>query len=283
MESWRWINSNWADGASHMATDQAMLDLANRIARPTMRVYRWRPYCISLGYHQKEKRIDMDRCGQDGIDVVRRPTGGRAVFHAEELTYSVVIPRNSDAFSTKLERVYNTISRGLANGIQKLGVPARLQKRSMDLRNHYKTSISVSCFSSSARHEIMLLGKKLVGSAQRQLPNGLLQHGSILTGRAHLNLTDYLAGADEDSADRMKSLIENKTLSIGEYLKRTVSYHEVAKAIRTGMEEELSICFVEEELSEQEKSRIEERYQNFSIFSGRMIPLPEESFRRAVS
>ena len=282
METWRWIDSGWSEGAAHMAVDQATLDYAEIVARPTMRVYRWRPYCISLGFHQKQDRIDIERCSRDGIDIVRRPTGGRAVFHAEEVTYSVVIPKGSESFSSKLEEVYNAISRGLAAGIRKLDVPARLQKRSMDLRNHYKTSISVSCFSAAARHEIMLDEKKLVGSAQRQLPHALLQHGSILTGRAHLDLPDYLADTDEESAGRMKDMIAGKTISIGEYLKRSVHYQEVAHAIKAGMEEELAIKFVDRALIQQEKQQADEECRNFSIYSGKMTPLPEAPARRAV-
>jgi len=277
VEGWRWIDSNWGDGATHMAIDQAMLEQAGG-NRPTMRVYRWRPTCISLGYHQSAECIDLDKCHQDRIDVVRRPTGGRAVLHAEEVTYSVVIPQDGEFLSGNLGEVYNAISRGLVRGIQRLGIPAELQKRSLDLRNHYRTSISVSCFSAAAKHEVVLSGKKLVGSAQRRFPHGILQHGSILTGSAHASLPKYLKGMDEEETDRMISMVAGRTMAIDAYLQRTVAYDEIVDAIKVGMAEELSITFVTGELTKEESKRVDELYRSFSIFSGRMIPLPDIQF-----
>lgn len=277
MEGWRWINSDWGDGATNMAIDQAMLELAKE-NRPTMRVYRWRPNCISLGYHQLAERIDLDRCLQDQVDVVRRPTGGRAVLHAEEVTYSVVIPQGGKSLSGSLGDVYNAISRGLVRGIQRLGIPAELQKRSLDLRNHYQTAISVSCFSAAAKHEVVLDGKKLVGSAQRRFPYGILQHGSILTGNTHVTLPKYLKGMDEEEAGRMMRMIASRTTAIGEHHQRPVAYDEIIRAIKAGMEEELSVTFVTGELNEEERKRVDVLYRNFSIFSGRMIPLPDVQF-----
>jgi lipoate-protein ligase A len=260
-----------------MAIDQAMLERAEG-NRPTMRVYRWRPYCISLGYHQSAECIDLDKCLQDRIDVVRRPTGGRAVLHAEEVTYSVVIPQDDESLSGNLGEVYNAISRGLVRGIQRLGIPAELQKRSLDLRNHYRTSISVSCFSAAAKHEVVLNGKKLIGSAQRRFPHGILQHGSILTGSAHVLLPKYLKGMDEDETDRMIRMVAGRTMDIDAYLQRPVAYDEIVDAIKVGMAEELSITFVTGELTKEESKRVDELYRSFSIFSGRMIPLPDIQF-----
>jgi len=277
LKIWRWIDSGFADGATHMAIDQAMLENAGSMEIPTMRVYRWRPFCISLGYNQSVECIDPDRCLNSGIDVVRRPTGGRAVLHAEEVTYSVVIPKQGLSFSSSIGHIYHLVSQGLVRGLRKCGVQAVLQKRSPDFNSHYKTSLSVSCFSAAARHEILLNGKKLVGSAQRQVHDGILQHGSILTGEAHLALPEYLKDIQTSQVDRMKKILEEKTISIAGYLRHSVDYGEIVRAIKGGMKEELSIEFEEGELTVVEKDRAEIYYPNFSVFSGKMVPLPEDA------
>ena len=267
MDVWRWMESDPADGATQMATDRAVLENAMELGIPTMRVYRWNPYCVSLGYHQSLESIDLDRCCEKGVDVVRRPTGGRAVFHAEEVTYSVVIPEGNSNYSRSTGEVYNLISRGLVRGIRKLGVLAELQRRSPDLGTHYESSLSVSCFSAAARYEVVVEGKKLVGSAQRRMSGGVLQHGSILTGDAHLALPEYIRGVGPEERKRMRELMEEKTVSIGGYLGRKVDYGEVVEAIKRGMEKEVSITFEVSELIEKEGRRVHDLWKSFSIFS----------------
>lgn len=273
MNSWRWISSGFAGGADQMAMDKAVLEHASEIGKPTMRVYFWKPYCISLGFHQSVKSIDMDRCRRDTIDVVRRPTGGRAVLHAEEVTYSVIIPKEHSFFSQNISDVYNKISMGLCAGIQKLGIPARLEKRSLDMRAHYQSSLAASCFSAAARNEILVEGKKLVGSAQRNLAMGILQHGSILVDEAHLNLPDYLSQVPEAEKKSMKDTIAGKTVTMRGFLKNAISYEEIVTGLKNGMAETLSISFEEGDLSEAER-RIAESIENeFSIFKSTAEPV----------
>jgi len=275
VKKWRWIDSDYADGATHMAIDRMMLENEALLKLPTMRVYRWWPHCISLGYHQSRERIDLACCREDGIDVVQRPTGGRAVLHAEEVTYSVIIPREDDLHSKSIGEIYHLINMGLVRGIRKLNVPAELKKRSLDFRAHYKTALAVSCFSAAAKYEILLNGKKLVGSAQRQLHEGVLQHGSLLLGDAHLKLPKYLKNVRGDEAEMMKRAIREKTISISGFMNNTVDYGEVVDAIKEGMKEELSLEFEEGTLTDEEIERAGQLHRNFSVFSGRMIPLPE--------
>jgi lipoate-protein ligase A len=256
-----------------MGTDQALLENAATDNRPVMRVYGWSPYCISLGYHQSEGTIDFDQCRKRHIDVVRRPTGGRAVLHAEEVTYAVIVPQSASLFQHSVTAVYNLISQGLLNGIQKLNVPASFEKRSLDFRRHYKKEASVGCFSASARHEIVVNGKKLVGSAQRHLPGGMLQHGSILLGLAHLGLPDLIRKSDDQLRRRMKKELMKKTVTLSQCLGKEISFKEVAKNIRRGMEQTLSIQFIEGELTLQEKERSEQLKGEFSILSCERIPM----------
>ena len=134
----------------------------------------------------------------------------------------------------------------------------------------------MSCFSAAARHEVILDDKKLVGSAQRRLPHGVLQHGSLLTGNAHSALPEYLKGVEAMESERMRRIIEKRTISIGGYIGKSVDYGEIVDAIKEGMEEVLSIKFKEGELTFEENEGIITLCRNFSIFSGRMAPLPED-------
>jgi lipoate-protein ligase A len=265
MESWRWIESKAADGATNMAIDQALLENAIFFGKPTMRVYRWTPHCLSLGYHQSDNTIHFDMCRHRHIDVVRRPTGGRAVLHAEEVTYAVIVPRNASIFQHSIAAVYNLISRGLLAGIQKLGVPAKFEKRSIDLRHHYKRLSSVSCFSAAARCEIVVNGKKLIGSAQRHLSNGILQHGSILLGSTHLVFPELLKDIGQDVQQKMKRKLRSNTVSLQECLGREVSFKEVVTNIKKGMEEKLSVRFIQSDLTKQEEALSRQLWHRFSI------------------
>jgi lipoate-protein ligase A len=152
-------------------------------------------------------------------------------------------------------------------GLQKLDAPVRLQKRHLDLANHYRSDVSMSCFSAAARHEILLKGKKLVGSAQRHLTRGILQHGSILTGPDHLDLPCFLAGFNEAKRKFLRDQIASRTISLSEYLKRPVPYEEVTPVLRQGMMESLQIHFKESELKSYEIQKMKELKGEFGILS----------------
>lgn len=264
---WRWIHSGRNAGALQMARDQAALLSARETGCPTLRVYGWEPYCVSLGRHQDAACMDLSECEKAGIDVVRRPTGGRAVYHAREVTYSVIIPRNHPVFYSSVSRVYNRISRGLCSGIQQLGVAADLTRRTPDLRAHYRNPLSVSCFSASARNEVMIQGRKLIGSAQRQTAEGLLQHGSILLDDEHLNLPDFLAGVDRAESKRMKAAVASRTISLSEALGRKVTFEETAEAVCRGMSRVFEARFESHTLTDEEENRARSMVHEFAVFT----------------
>ena len=152
MDKWWFLNTGLSCGAKNMAIDEV---LATRIVSkekiPIFRVYGWQPYAISLGYGQDPKKLDLNKCKQDGIDVVRRPTGGRAVFHAEEITYSVIIPKGSALYSSDILSTYNLISRGLSAGLRLFGIDAQLVKRRIEEKKSASYKNDVPCFSFSAQ------------------------------------------------------------------------------------------------------------------------------------
>lgn len=204
---------------------------------PALRLYQWKPWAVSLGHHQDEASFDRDLLARDGIDLVRRPTGGRAILHAEELTYCVVMA----AGRKSILQVYNIISEALVGGLRLFGVDVTLQKSQPQFAEMYRQPSSVPCFTSSARYEIEWQGRKLVGSAQRRYADGeqdvVLQHGSILCGPAHRRLSDYLQGMDEEVRERVRREMDEKTVDLAEITGAPVDVARLADCIRRGFAE----------------------------------------------
>ncbi|MDZ7262005.1 MAG: lipoate--protein ligase family protein [candidate division KSB1 bacterium] len=247
---WRFLDTGSGDAYTNMAIDEALALNIRPGERPILRLYAWHPYAISLGYNQKVEDLDLQRCQKDGIDVVRRPTGGRAVLHAQEVTYSVIIPKDHPCFSRDILSTYNFISRALTTGLKILGVPASLEKQRSG--NSDSQLSSVPCFSSTARYEIVFQGKKLVGSAQRRFEHSILQHGSILTGEYHLKLANYLSLKGNSTEEKIKQQLATKTVSLSQILDRPIAYKEVVEAIKKGFEKQHQITFCEDQLTSQE-------------------------------
>lgn len=248
-----------------MAADQYYADHMARLQRPIMRIYQWQPWCISLGYHQSPSCVNLDRCRQDGVDVVRRQTGGRAVYHAEEITYSIVLPVGHD-FAASVSDTYHRISEGLAAGLRTIGIPAAFQKRTINLKAHYETKISASCFSAAALHEIVVQGKKLVGSAQRRMSQGVLQHGSILIGPAHLQLFQYLNGLDTEEKKMMIREMSGKTTHLHAENEK-IDYGMISGALKQGMSEVLGIQFKHKKPTLEEDQSIRNLKEQFVILT----------------
>ncbi len=232
---WRFVDSGKLDGASNMALDVGMAEaLAAGQGAPTLRLYGWDPWAISLGYNQREEEIDAARCRESGIGVVRRPTGGRAILHAEELTYCVVMP----AGRRSILDVYNDISGALVRGLGLFGVDATLQRSQPNFPEHYRSPSAIPCFTASARYEIEWDGRKLVGSAQRRVAgttNVVLQHGSILCGPAHKRLPEFIR-ADENVRELLRAELNMKTVDLSEATGGPVDIHRLAECIRQGCE-----------------------------------------------
>jgi lipoyl(octanoyl) transferase len=172
---WRVIDTPPADGAWNMAMDEALMEAARDGAPPTVRFYRWSPACLSLGRNQPAaERYDLEAIARLGLDVVRRPTGGRAVLHRRELTYSVV---TADGLLGSPRAAYSAINAALAAGLRSLGVPVELHSRG--LRRAPVPSIA-PCFREPAEGEVVARGRKLIGSAQYSDRGATLQHGSLL-------------------------------------------------------------------------------------------------------
>jgi lipoyl(octanoyl) transferase len=230
-QKFEFVDSGYCDGKFNMDFDyQRMLDCTDNICYPIFRLYGWDPWTVSLGANQKESDILEENCREYGLGIVRRPTGGRAVLHANELTYSVVTPLPD---SMSVHDAYREIHLILLNAIQRI-IPSEIefQKSQPDLRNFYKTSaMSVSCFASSARYEIEWQGRKIVGSAQRLYNNILLQHGSILLGEGHEILSKVVKANCEEDRIKLEHYILQHSATLSEVAGREIQYKDCADAI----------------------------------------------------
>ena len=242
--SWQYVNTGANTGSFNMQFDEELArQLHEGQGKPTLRFFQWKPPAISLGYHQKCDDLNERKCREDGIDVVRRPTGGRGILHAEDLTYSIVMYAPHGTIS----RTYNAISRALVKGLALYGVEATLARSQSSSSRQHAHAALIPCFTSCARHEIEWRGRKLVGSAQRRYSNGeidiVLQHGSILCGPAHRKLGDYLLCRDSHLTKQLAQELEEKTIDLKEIRGSEVDPDELAACLKRGFEAEWGIRF----------------------------------------
>lgn len=226
-----------------MAADtDAAVQLQHGEILPTLRLYSWKPWAVSLGYNQSEQDIDRAKCSEYGFDIVRRPTGGRAILHANELTYSVVMYADGKGIT----ETYSMISKALVNGLAVLCPDVSYESSQPNFASLYKRQESIPCFSASARYEVQVGGKKLVGSAQRRfsapdLPEVVLQHGSILLGPEHKLLAEIMNVDNAEIRNKIVQDIEMKTIDLSTAMGRTVTFGEAASAVRSGFERTMDI------------------------------------------
>ena len=252
---WRILFSDESDGAGNMALDEAISEsVAAGLSPPTLRLYTWNPPTISFGCSQHiESEIDVDACQRDGIGLARRISGGRAVLHSQELTYSVFAkPNDHRAFSGSINDTYEAISRGLVKGLLRSGVDAELYRGEVGAQILAQTS--APCFASTSRSEVVLQGRKLVGSAQRRTADVVLQHGSILLGRDHLRIIDYMR-VTESVRLRLKLYMEDNTISLQQTDWDEARSKKLPERLRQGFAEVFEIDLEWDSQSDSERDR----------------------------
>ncbi len=245
MPSWRLLNTGVLSGALNMAIDRAILQLhALGLSPPTLRFYQWQPPAISIGYFQKPEAINLSLCSSLGIDVVRRPTGGRAVLHQNELTYSLIAGLK-EGIPSSLPEAYGLICQGLLAGFRMIGIEAQ-----MGQEKQTGTPPDI-CFLRSSISDIVCQGKKFVGSAQMWSGSSLLQHGSILL-EPQKETWANLMKRNPDSQEKIHAELGNRTTSLMDLLGYRVETDRIMDAIIEGLASFLGVTFEIGQLSTEE-------------------------------
>lgn len=252
-QKWRLLDTGYQNAYTNMAIDEAIsIACSKKLVPPTIRFYRWKPAAISLGYFQKINRaINIQNCLKLGLDIVRRPTGGRTVLHDQEITYSLVSPIDNPLLPNNFLSCYQLIGKALRMGLNNLNIKAELTPRKKIPSERIHREKSSNCFFTLSPYEILVNGKKIVGSAQKREKGNLLQHGSILL---------------EINAEKLSAVLQippkNRNAFVNSLKKRVTSinelgnyrYPDIKKAIIKGFQLVMDIKLETDKLTDYEIS-----------------------------
>jgi lipoyl(octanoyl) transferase len=245
-EPFRFLNMYVQDAAMNMAIDESVLTHhLNGDSPPTLRVFRWSQPSISLGRFQSiEREIVVERCQQRGIALVRRPTGGRAVYHCDEFTYSIVISKRYGV-PPGVVAAYAHLAQGLLAALKLLGVQAELSDERVSKHP------SAACFASSTQADLTSGGFKLIGSAQVWKDDALLQQGSLPLEDRAAEFFSMLRFPDEAAREKALAQYREKTTPLHTFVPGAL-WDDVAEAFRSGFSAALEVDFVAGTLSPSE-------------------------------
>lgn len=250
MRQWRLICDYPTTGAENMAVDEAILRaVASGAQPPTLRLFAWEPACLSLGYGQKASDIDKAALDGHGWHVVRRITGGRAILHTDELTYSVCLPGDHPLGQGDVIESYRQISKALMVALWQLGAQPAADPLTQRIDH-----VDPVCFETPSHYEITVGGRKLVGSAQARKHGGVLQHGTLpLTGDI-ARICDVLVYPDEETRASAKAHVRTRAATLEDVLKREVAWETAATAVADGFRGVFDLELAEETLSAEERA-----------------------------
>lgn len=236
-----------------MAVDEAILETTGQgQANPTLRFYAWEPACISLGYGQPLTDVNLPKLQSNGWDVVRRPTGGRAVLHVDELTYSISGSASDPLLSGGVLETYQRIARVLVHALNALGVLAEMEGNKVSRGGG---NVNPVCFEVPSTYEITAKGKKIIGSAQARRGNGVLQHGSLpLKGDLTRILQILSYPTEEDRREAGRHLLDHAT-TLDSLVGRDISWDEVSERIAQSFREVHELELEPGDLTPEERER----------------------------
>lgn len=251
MRKWRLVNSGICTAAQNMAIDEAILKAhAYGAVPPTLRFYGWRPAAVSLGYFQSAAaEIDLEACRANGVDVVRRLTGGRAVLHDMELTYSLVVSECDPLVPPTITASYRYFSQGLVAGLKEMGIKAQMSMPREAYGQSRRRHASAACFDASSHYEITFAERKLIGSAQVRKDGVIMQHGSILLAFQPLILVSLLNLPSDHKRNELAEVLVKRVTSVSEILGRRVEWEEVYRAMSSAFGPALGVDISCDELT----------------------------------
>ena len=252
---WRLICNPSGHGAWNMAVDEAILEgVIEDTSPPTLRLYAWEPACVSLGFAQPISDLDRVNLDARGWEVVRRPTGGRAILHTDELTYAVIGPAREPRLTGSVLESYRRLSMALLGALRLLGLPAEAQAKSPENTN----GTNPVCFEVPSDYEISVDGRKLVGSAQARRREGLLQHGSLPLFGDHTRLVQALCFRNGDSQEAAARRLASRATTVEAILGRRIAWGEAAESFRIAFEQVLNLKLIPGKFSARELARAED-------------------------
>lgn len=260
---WRLLNYRSCSASENMAIDEAvLLETIHHNKPPTLRFYGWSRPAVSIGYFQElTKEINDDRCRLSDVKVVRRITGGKAVYHRDEITYSVVAGSSTGLFPDDIARTYRIISLCLLRGLSNLGIRAKLAETA-SIGVDRKPDLDACCFSVPAGNELMVDGRKICGSAQTRTRGGFIQHGSLLMTFDPVETADMILSSD---APDCHAKLRKSVTAVNELLPSPVSAETLCFALKKGFVDELGIDMTEGTLTPAEKAlsrRLVKKYES---------------------
>jgi lipoate-protein ligase A len=249
-----------------MAVDEAVLESVGRNqSLPCLRLYAWEPPCLSLGYAQRVTDVDPSNLSSLGWEWVRRPTGGRAILHTDELTYAVIAPLSEIRVAGSVLESYQRLSSALITALRTLNIPAAAHPL-----NHAGDTLEDGpvCFEVPSNYEIVVNGKKLIGSAQARRKEGLLQHGTLPLYGDLTRITYVLRFASEAERKAAGERLLAHATTVETVLGYRLDWQTVAQAFINGFQSELNLEFVHAELMPAEIARagqlVTEKYSHLS-------------------
>lgn len=256
MRQWRLLYDMPMNGAANMAADEAILRaVAADEQPPTLRLYAWEPFCLSLGYGQRAADADLARLAANGWDLVRRPTGGRAILHGDELTYSVALPEAHPLARGGIIETYLRLSAALLQAMGKLGLNVYA-----DPDGDTASPKGAVCFEVPSKYEITAHGKKLIGSAQMRRYDGVLQHGTLPLVGDIARICDALQYADDAERAAAKVVVRERAITLEGAGAAVFSWEAAAHALAESFAEVLEVEFVVGALSDAERVRAAQLY-----------------------
>jgi lipoate-protein ligase A len=247
--AWRFLDFQQRSIFENMAIDEAVFrETIKNKQQPTIRFYSSYPSAVSIGYFQDAtKELNIGKCRVDGIDIVRRITGGKAVFHFNEITYCVSASRTENLFAADIQGTYEVISRCIARGLRDLGIAADLAEEG---RVPAEEELKSCCFSVPSRNELLVGGRKICGSAQVRRREGFLQHGLLLMDFNPESFARYLfpARSSGQNANLKKSIT-----AVNLELASPAEIRHVCSCLKKGFIEELGVKLEEGNLTPAEE------------------------------
>lgn len=247
-----------------MALDETILEAVSEgHAPPTLRLYRWHPPCLSLGHAQPISDVDQGRLDTLGWDLVRRPTGGRAILHTDELTYSIIGLEADPLFVGGVLESYKQISQALLHALKELGLQVEVHPDSIQPEDQRENPI---CFQVPSVYEITASGKKIIGSAQLRRKKTILQHGSIPLKGDITRICEVLSFRNEKSRNQAFESLRKQAGTIGGLLGSEISWEQAADTLVDGFTQALGMQLTLGEITPSELERAEliftQRYHN---------------------